>query len=278
MKDFKNNRIRNQKTVLLKNMRKKAVRRERRRDSMRRVVRRAAMILLAVLSLGGTGWGVYALLTSPVFLVKRITLEGNTHLQEESLRSYEGQLTSNIFRLNLGEIRRDLLQEPYVKHAFLRRELPDRIYIRIEERVPYAMLRMKKQRVLVDREGRLLEEIDGDSRLSLPAITGIDQDRKAGWKEDLSQALSLLETITNYGYPDLADIREIEMVPGQGAVLHPAGKAFEIRFGTDDFLHKMILLKRVAGDLVKRQWRIEEIDMRFSEQVVVRTERPLRML
>lgn len=268
MKDFKKNTIRNQRAVLLHKVRKKAGAKER-KNSLRRGIRRAVTALLVIVLFCGLGLGGYALLTSPIFVIKEIRVEGNTHLQEERLRVYEERLQKNIFVLNLKAIQEDLLQEPYVKRVFVRRALPDRIYLRIEERTAVAALRMKTQGFLVDGEGRLLETVRLKSHRSLPLITGILQDKKGIWQDDLSQALRLLEALKSYGYPPLSELREIEMTRGGGAVLHPLEGRFEILCGSGDYLQKMVRLKRVIADLVKKDWPIRRIDLRFQDQVVV---------
>ncbi len=269
MEDLKKNGFRNEKGVLLRNVRRKAIRKERMQHSLRRVIRRVVSAALIILSACGMGFCGHIILTSPQFLVKNIILEGNAHLKEQNLRKYEDRLTMNIFMLNLMSVRDELLKEPYVKDVYLRRELPDRVYIRIEERVPYALLRMEGREYLVDMEGVILEPVKNKIGKTLPVVSGLRQDREGFWKEDLSQALSLVDTLKSFGYPDLSEIREIEMSKDRGAVLHPAAGGFDILCGSGDFLHKMVLLKRVSADLAKRKWMIRRIDLRFEDQVVV---------
>lgn len=275
MNDLKKNGIQNEKGVLLRNVRRKAMRKERRRHSLRLVTRRVLSAVLAVLLVSGVIQCGHMIMTSPKFLVKKIIMEGNSHLKEQDLRKYEDRLTNNIFVLNLGAVRDELLQESYVKDVYLRRELPDRVYIRIEERVPYAVLRMEGRECLVDREGVILGPLEKKTEKALPMVSGIRQDKDGFWKEDLSEALSLVDALKSFGYPDLSEIREIEMSKDHGAVLHPAAGSFEILCGSGDFLHKMVLLKRVSADLAKRNWAIRRIDLRFEDQVVVGIGKPV---
>lgn len=275
MNDLKKNGIRNEKGVLLRNVRRKTIRKERRRHSLRLVTRRVVSSALAILLVWGVILCGHMILTSPKFLVKSIIMEGNAHLKEKDLRRYEDRLTNNIFILNLGAVRDELLHEPYVKDVYLRRELPDRVYIRIEERVPYAVLRMEGRERLVDREGFILGPLEKKTGKALPVVSGIRQDKDGFWKEDLSQALSLVDALKSFGYPDLSEIREIEMSKDRGAILHPAAGSFEILCGSGDFLHKMVLLKRVSADLAKRNWAIRRIDLRFEDQVVIGIGKPV---
>jgi cell division protein FtsQ len=269
MKDFKKNGVQNQRKVLLRSVRNKAKRREQRWHSLRLWIRRTVTVTFSGLSLWGIGIGGHHLLTSPVFVVQKIVIEGNSHLTEKSLRRYEGRLAHNIFLLNLKEIRKDLLSEPYVKDVFLRRELPNRVFMQIKERTPAAVLQTGKEEFLVDQEGRILEPLGRKKVRSLPFITGIHRDKKGLWKEDLSQALLLVLTLKNYGYPDLSELQKIEVTHDRGMVLHPEAGGYEILCGSGNFLQKMILLKRVASDLADREWPVRRIDLRFRVQVVI---------
>ena len=269
MQDFKKKNIRNQRTLLLRNVRKKRVQKKPRWDAFRRILRTGAVTTGMILLAGSVGSGIYAMSKSPLFLVKKIIFQGDPHLSEESLQTYEERLGTNIFFLKLKSVQRDLLQEPYVKKVFLRRELPDRVTVRIEERKPFALLQMDNKSFLIDQDGRILERLSEKGDTALPVIDGIEQDQNGVWKEELSQALSLIMTIKNYGYPDFEEIDLIEMTKKHGAVLRPSGGGFEIRCGIEDFLHKMILLKRVTADLSRREWMVGHIDLRFQGQVVV---------
>jgi len=271
MKDLKKNGIRNEKGVLLRNIRRKVFRKEQMQHAMGRVIRRVGSVFMIVLSVWGAGLCGRIVMTSHRFLVKHIILEGNTHLKEQDLRKYEDRLTRNIFMLDLISVREELLKEPYVRDADLRRELPDRVYIRIEERIPYAVLRMEGREYLIDKEGMILESAGKKTGKILPVISGLRQDKDGFWKEELSQALSLVETLKSFGYPELSEIREIEMSKNRGAVLHPADGGFDILCGSGDYLHKLVLLKRVSADLARRNWAVRRIDLRFEDQVVVGT-------
>lgn len=269
MRDYKNKEIRNSRTVLLKKVRKKALARERRWADLRRLALVIVRALLVVVLLTGGVVTAHAMLTAPLFMVKEITLHGNEHMPEQVLRRYEARLLKNIFLVNLKGVRKDLLQEPYIKDVFIRRELPDRVFIQIEERIPFAELRIKRESYLIDRDGTVLEALENKKAGDLPVINGGKRERDMAFEGDLSAALYLVETVENYGYPDMKEIREIALNPDEGVVLYPVSGGFKIRFGSGDFLQKMILLKKVVADVVRRGWPVRVIDLRFQDQVVV---------
>ncbi len=276
VRDYKQKGVRNSKTVLLKQVRRKALRKENRLAALRRFGRLTARILMIVLILGGGIVTIHAMLTSPFFMVKELTIKGNHHLPEEVLRRSEGHLLRSIFLVNLAGVRKELIQEPYIKDVFIRRELPDRVFIQIEERTPFAVLRTPAGAELIDREGIVVERRDPGQSEPLPVINGGTRKRDKRFDRDLAGALRLVETIENYGYPDLKEIREIALDLDGGPVIHPVSAAFSIRCGSGDYLQRMIRLKQVVGDVVRRQWPVKVIDLRFENQVVVGTGEPVR--
>lgn len=276
MKDYHAGRIQNSKRLLFRKVRSRRTAGERRRKTLWKGIVRVGKVLSVVLVLTGFAAGVHALLTSPLFEVKEITIVGNRHLAEDVVRRYEKRLLKNIFRLQLKKVQQDLAREPYVKEVFLRRELPDHVYLEIRERRPFARLRTAKGALLIDREGRILGTVHGKRVSSLPLLRVKTKENPS--PKVLGSALRLLETIENFGYPAPAEIGEIELTPNRGMILHPVGGGFEIYCGTEDFLQKLVLLKRVVEDLAEREWKVKTIDLRFKDQVVVRTERPVRVV
>ncbi|GEM_PF-3362105 len=276
MKDYHAKRIRNSKRLLLRKVRKQRTSGKKQRETFWKGIVRGGKVLSVALVLSGFAAGVHALLTSPFFEVKEITIVGNHHLPEDVVRRYEKRLLKNVFRLPLKKVQQDLAREPYVKEAFLRRELPDHIFLKIRERRPYARLRTAKGERLIDREGRILARVQGKQYSTLPLLHRKEKGKSS--PQELRAALRLVETIENFGYPALAEIGEIELSSSRGIILHPVGGGFEICCGSEDFLQKLVLLKRVVEDLAERAWKVQSIDLRFRDQVVVRTGRPVRVV
>ncbi len=277
MRDYKNSGVRNSRTVLLKQMRKKVVRREQKRKTFRRLLRALIRSLLMGASVAGAGVGIYFLLTAPVFTVKQIVFEGNVRLPEVRIRHYEQGLLHNIFLLDLKALRQELRGEPYIEQVLVRRELPDRVFIRIAERAPVARFRIDGQEHFVDREGVMLCEAPEDASPSLPLIEGGSREAGTARHGDLMAALVLLETVAHYGYPDLREIRAFDITQPGDVMMHPDGGGLKIRCGHGDYLEKLLRLKRVAADLAERGWPVRIIDLRFRDQVVVQTEKPVRV-
>jgi len=115
------------------------------------------------LTLAAGGW---LLLGSEYFAIKQIIIEGGERVQRarEDLRRLIGiRAGENIFMADLERARAALLRLPWVREVQLRRRLPSRIEILIEERRPFVLVSLAdadtdEKLFWVDREGYLLEE------------------------------------------------------------------------------------------------------------------------
>ncbi|MBI3812965.1 MAG: FtsQ-type POTRA domain-containing protein, partial [Nitrospinae bacterium] len=75
----------------------------------------------------------------------------------------------SIFSLRLDDIYKRLKGHPWIRDAVVKKELPDKLSIKISERVPAAVLKSKGI-YLVDNEGVILTELKGDAEIELPVI------------------------------------------------------------------------------------------------------------
>lgn len=125
---------------------------------------------------------VYASL-SPFFYIKQITSDGTAHYDSEVLAAASGIRTGrNGFRMlfgsstftgffRIGDAEKNILRScPYVREAKVRYVLPSTIHIEAVEREPAAVMDMNGTRLLVDREGYLLEIEPNEDHPDLPVI------------------------------------------------------------------------------------------------------------
>lgn len=78
----------------------------------------------------------------------------------------------NLYALNLHQLRTELLKDPLIQEAELRRVLPSTLRVTLYGRTPVARL-VGKERRLIDSEGYVLPPGKKRSYRSLPVITGI---------------------------------------------------------------------------------------------------------
>jgi len=124
-------------------------------------------------------FGYDALTQCDYFRAEVITVTGEHRLSEQAiLDAAELECGDNILAVNLGRVRKRLVAEPWIKNAGLRRELPSRISIRIDEHKPLAVLDVGRC-FLIDHGGDIFKEAAPAEMSGLPIIAGIDY---ADWK------------------------------------------------------------------------------------------------
>ena len=107
-----------------------------------------ASIILGMVLLVGTAlhFGVdfllnQALYSNPRYVLKRIDIEPAGHFSPYAIRQSAGlESGENLWTLNLPQIAHDLEKLPYVSSAKVERRFPDRVVIRIHERVPVVKI------------------------------------------------------------------------------------------------------------------------------------------
>lgn len=121
-------------------------------------VRMAAVILLLA---AGVVFG--AMLMIPAFSITEVYCEGLNNLSGEDIISTANiKNGTNILLANIGGARRSIKKNTMVKDVKLRRVFPNKICITVEERTPAAYVLSGSQCVLVDCDGVVIENVQGD--------------------------------------------------------------------------------------------------------------------
>ncbi len=125
------------------------------------------------------------MLVSAGFVVREVTVEGRRRTARAELVAAVGLKTGDmIFARPVADIRRDVETLPWVRRADVRRRLPDAIFIRIEERRPFARWQVDGKLYLIDREGVVIGPLKR-KRGDLPLLVG------RGAPERVDEVLSL---------------------------------------------------------------------------------------
>ena len=119
---------------------------------------RRGVLLGTVIVIILLGW---LLRESVLFAVKEISIEGGERIKPEEVRSLIGiRVGENIFAADLRGAEKTLLRLPWIRRVRVRRALPSRIIVSLEERRPFAVVSFQDRYWWVDREGYLLERAE----------------------------------------------------------------------------------------------------------------------
>lgn len=133
--------------------------------------------VLAVAAIGVVIYGSLAwLVRRPLFNFTRITVQGElTHNNEVTLRANVlPQLAGNFFTMNLQRVRDSFEAVPWVRHAVVQREFPNRLRVSLLEHHPVATWGDSgSSSVMVNRYGQLFEAQADDADVEhLPRFDG----------------------------------------------------------------------------------------------------------
>jgi len=99
---------------------------------------------------------IYGVVVSPAFALGRVEVSGDQYTSEDAVRAALGigaDAHPNLFALDTARLRAALLKLPAVTDAEVTAILPDRLEVRLIERVPVLVWRIGATRYLVDADG-----------------------------------------------------------------------------------------------------------------------------
>ena len=184
--------------------------------------------------------------------VRRVKVSGVERMNEQAV--YERVLAEHdrpMPLVDLAEIRRRLLDLPWVEDARVSRQLPDTLKIDIVERVPHAVLRRPDRLMLIDPKGNELEPISPAKAEGMLLIEGpgaAKQVEELGRLLDAAPALkpqiASAEWVGNRRWNLTFKTGQLLALP-EGEMGAPA----LVKFARLDGMHRLIGGKPVAIDM-----------------------------
>ena len=143
------------------------------RPARKRKKRRKKHYFLRFLLVLLAGGAVYAFLTSSVFVIDKIEIEGNTIISDDDIIEQSGAAEGdNLFKVSGHKVRKALKKNCYIADADIDRKLPDTLTITITERVPVIAMKQGAGYIILDGDGYVLDE--ADSVMYATLVTGLD--------------------------------------------------------------------------------------------------------
>ena len=133
-------------------------RKQERRERLQRVkwLKLAGVLVGAIVVL-------MAILASPLFAIRSVTLEGNVYTSAEVFDQVRDLLKgASVFTVDTGKARTLLLDDPWVSDVRITTHFPSKALVEIAERVPVVWYVGTDQKVrVVDARGRVIVVLDG---------------------------------------------------------------------------------------------------------------------
>jgi len=229
----------------------------RRRHRMQVAV--VAVVLLVAAAVG--------LALSPVFAVQKITVTGQSRLEESALVASSGiAVGDHLVAADLSAARSALMNMPWVASAHVERKWPHTVSFKITEQQPAAVVRSGQDLVLVSSTGRILQreekvgaeqlllELDGSMQLAQrpqPGSTATESDEGligASVSSEVSQAIGVLESMGESLRSELGSVRLSRV----GALTLELTDGTEVLFGPpEDVAAKLLAVESVLNQVVR---------------------------
>jgi cell division protein FtsQ len=229
---------------------------------------RLAKIALGVVWVSAVCWAVYSVISysaaAPRFEVKKLSVSGLKRVEENQIIAKAGfDVGTNVFKVNLEEIRNRVEELQWVQHAIVERVLPDQIIIKVVEREPIGLARIKGEIYQFDLDGRILEP-DPIQASSFPILDGLRADSE---KDNLPKILTYKKILEELGPNSLSQIR---INPGGEVTVVSLSDPFLVNLGTADFRNRWIKYLQLKPQIEQRYPQAVRVDLRFKNQVIVR--------
>lgn len=228
-------------------------------------------------------WGFQMVGSLPYFDLKEVILEGGKHINAQELAAKAGITPSqNLLFFNLREVRRKILQNPWVEEATVRRRFPDTLIIKVKEREPAGLIQINNSSkcFLVSIDGVVLEDLTAGARPELPLIMGLSSGQaKLGEAlpyENLGQSFSLIGKINAHSPAPLGRIKEAHIRSDGSLMLITAYMATPLYVKSENFPAQWPLLQQFLEEQKnsrgtgRRTPGYEYIDLRFTGKVVTK--------
>ncbi|RPH86334.1 MAG: FtsQ-type POTRA domain-containing protein [Deltaproteobacteria bacterium] len=192
------------------------------------------------------------LLSASYFEIKEISVRGVKELTEKDILAMAKiQQRSNILAVSTDVVAGRIAANPWVKHIYVGRELPDRLVLDVRERTPIALLKQAGNFYLMDGEGVVFKKLSKGDDVDLAIVTGVNIQAKVQ-SALLTEALKLLETLsTSDQHALLGTVSEMHVDEVFGlSVL--TDKGLHLKLGRENFAGKLHQLQIVLSDLEMR--------------------------
>lgn len=228
----------------------------------------ALFLSVALAALGSTLWWVAH---HPSWSLGRIVVDGEIeHQSEASVRAYLApQLRGSFLTLDLQEVKRLFETLPWVRHALVRREFPNRLHVTLKEHEAVAWWGEAGGGKLVNRQGAVFEA-DPDP----------DQHQSDAWAEligpegDSEQVYSLYRQLQPLLQPLGQSLSQLELGASGHWQVRLAGGAL-IELGRGSAAELLARTERFSATMPELTTRyggraLEAADLRYPDGYAVR--------
>lgn len=239
-----------------------------------RALRWVFLLALVALIILGAGIGMLKAYrfctTSDSFAITDIRISGNSQVKTGEILGICGlEKGGNSLAVDIHDAEQELLKNPWIESATIRRELPGSFIITIKERVPLFCARKKGKLYYVTAEGLLIAPVDSRNFRSLPIL-----EIGPGGDDYLPQLPEFIAQFRKAGFPfTLSQISWLRISAGAGFELYWESRKMRLGIGAEQWKDNMKRIASVVSDLKKRKELVMVSSIRAADGQVWMTKK-----
>jgi len=211
-------------------------------------------------------------LASPDARGAGLSMDGLLHTSRSRvLAAFTEDFGRSVYLVPIAERRRRLLAVDWVEDASIARIWPNRVAVRIKERMPVAFVNLSipgrrgSRVLLIDADGVLLEP-PAQSHFTFPVLSGVTEEQTEVERRLRVQAmLRLLDALGPLG----KDISEVNAAAPENLVLvaQVEGRAIELIMGNQNFLTRMQTFLEHYPEIQRQSPSVRAFDLRLDDRI-----------
>ena len=257
---------------------------------LRSRVRWLTAIAAVIAVTGLTGYGIYRLVKytaarcvyeNPRFAIAQIVVENDGGLTAQQVLNLAGvAVGQNILSLDLAQVQRNLEAVPIIRCVEVRRVLPAKLFIRVNERIAVARLKAADAQLFIDRTGMVMTPLRLANGLvvqpqapgALPVLTGVaPADVRVGKQvqsEQVYRALELLDKVQQAAAGSMMEIATVDIAKPRHLTLTTKQNT-QVKFDVTGFQQQMRRLSAIMTWAAQRQKLVAAVDLTVARGVPV---------
>lgn len=252
-------------TRFMRPMDLRVTRRNHRRLQAQKILLIAANVVLVAVMIVTGYWVYHRTQSDGRFAIERVETTGAVHTSavaiDRVIAKYRG---ANLFKLDIEQLRRDLLMLPWVERVAIEKRIPNGVAIHITERTPVALLNAGSRLRYVDARGSSFAPLSvAEGNAELPIISGATA-------ADLPRVVAFLQSIRRTE-PDLfANLSEIEPLTPDGYRIVDRELATSILVGETGYADRWRQLYSIVRAEGYDAAAVDYADLRFERRIIVK--------
>ncbi len=211
-------------------------------------------------------FSIYKLLAvSDFFQITSIKIEGVRRLDKQQILELSGvTIRTNLLAMSAASVKQKIEEHKWVKKVVVERDLPSDLIIKIQERVPAALVNTENGLFFMDKSGVVFAEANPPEDLDYPVITGIEKKLDApvasGAKAEQERGEVLEKALLFIRYAGAGssslprqNISEIHITENDEYILFLADRPFPIYIGKEVSSKRYYRLAKVLYWLYKKR-------------------------